>query len=251
MDENSKSNNKVMLICLIVCIVLLMCLGGFIVYDKLSSKDEQGKNNTTTNSSLQENDKINTTNNKTNSTNDNTTNTENSKPISIYDGNCLNESNYNYELGQAVNLNWIDVEQSSDQSNAVVLSINWDSARNDWNSTMGSGHSGVEKFIINNFSGKVTDIYFDVFGYDLMGTTILFLIDDGSVEYMPVIKCLESVTFKSYGKLSGVENITKFYHASAVPKNANTGAHDTILAQQANGNYYDLNSLLVKTGNFE
>lgn len=99
------------------------------------------------------------------------------------------------------------------------------------------------------FDQKVVDIFFGGIGQDASGDTILFLMEDGTVQYLPLKKAYSTdhENLKSYGTLSGISNIVKFYSADAL---AQMGGGVTILAQDRNGNLYDLSSVLQQTGNY-
>ena len=68
--------------------------------------------------------------------------------------------------------------------------------------------------------------------------------EDGTVEYMPMHDAYKNKKYESYGIIEGITNIVKFYNVSY--------AHGiTVLAQDTDGNLYDLkdyidNSLLYE-----
>ena len=100
-----------------------------------------------------------------------------------------------------------------------------------------------------NFTKKVVDIFFGGIDQDASGDTILFLMEDGTVEYLPLKKAYatNNESLNSYGSLSGISNIVKFYSANA---NSQKGSGITILAQDNEGNLYDLSTTLRETGNY-
>lgn len=100
-----------------------------------------------------------------------------------------------------------------------------------------------------SFGQKVVDIFFGGIGQDASGDTILFLMEDGSVQYIPVRPAISTNldNLNSYGALPSVSNIVKFYAANA---NRQLGSGVTILAQDNDGNIYDLSSILQETGNY-
>lgn len=99
------------------------------------------------------------------------------------------------------------------------------------------------------FEQKVVDIFFDGIGQDASGDTLLFLLEDGTVQYLPLKKAYSTdhENLKSYGTLSGISNIVKFYSANSLSQ---MGSSVTILAQDEDGNLYDLATLLQETGNY-
>lgn len=102
---------------------------------------------------------------------------------------------------------------------------------------------------INNFSGEVVDIYADNLGHQAAGSEVfLFLMKDGSVEYLPVKKAVESNNVKSYGKIPGIENIVKLGTISVAHNQG--GGYGAPCAIKADGSFYDLSNALISTGNF-
>lgn len=99
------------------------------------------------------------------------------------------------------------------------------------------------------FEQKVVDIFFGGIGQDASGDTLLFLLEDGTVQYLPLKKAYSTdhENLKSYGTLSGISNIVKFYSANSLSQ---MGSSVTILAQDEDGNLYDLATLLQETGNY-
>lgn len=99
------------------------------------------------------------------------------------------------------------------------------------------------------FNQKVNDIFIGGFGQDASGNTILFLMEDGTVQYIPLKKAFltDHDHLKSYGTIEGVANIIKFYNVSA--SFGQTGGV-TILAQKKDGTFYDLSTILQNTGNY-
>lgn len=87
--------------------------------------------------------------------------------------------------------------------------------------------------------GRVVDMAAIQFGNGIVIDDLMafFLMDDGTVEYMPVGKALVDGMYKSYGKISDVENVIKFMRGSVV-----YGSHPErgIFAQRADGKFYDL-----------
>ena len=66
------------------------------------------------------------------------------------------------------------------------------------------------------FDKNIKDIFYGGVGQDASGDIILFLMDDGTVEYIPVYQALSTSGIDglvSYGALQGVEDVIKFYTA--------------------------------------
>lgn len=72
-----------------------------------------------------------------------------------------------------------------------------------------------KEYQVTGFSGKVVDVFL---GYEGQGGVdyplILFLMEDGSVEYLNAKQAVENLDFKSNGKLNYLSNIVRFEEAS-------------------------------------
>lgn len=133
------------------------------------------------------------------------------------------------ETGKIVNLNY----------NRKILSnqygLNWDITEAD------------EEIYENKkivFEKEIKDICFGLIGQDT-ADYILFLMNDGTVEYIPIHQALLANGIDglvSYGALQGIEDVVKFYPAYATV--GLTGNSSTILAQTKDGTLYDLAKIL-------
>ena len=98
--------------------------------------------------------------------------------------------------------------------------------------------------LIDGFSKKVVNCYFGLTGQSVFGSIMLFLMEDGTVEYIPVIEALQKNTFKSYGKIPNVENVIRFVNGGFGYKNG--GGALTVFAINKKGEAYDLTEQLRK-----
>ena len=110
--------------------------------------------------------------------------------------------------------------------------LNWD--------TTGVVEGTVEDKTIT-FTQGIKDVYVGGIGQDMSGDIILFLMDDGTVEYIPVYKALSTGGvdgLTSYGTLQDLKDVVKFYSVMAIRNPV--GGSVTILAQTKDGTLYDL-----------
>ncbi len=230
MDEKKSQgkNNTGFIITIVLLAVIVLGLIVYICYDKeiiLNSKQEVLEKKTEKENEIKSEEKE-------------STQLENAKKVTGIDLNkCINSNSYQYTL---TNYTLSGLNFSLDPASSTVnLSINWDNITRNWGISNGAARSN--QYTINNFSGKVVDMHIDGIGQDATGSVALFLLEDGTVEYIPLYKALESNNIKSSGKISGVENIIKFYSVGARPKGENSvGGFQTILAQKEDGTFYDL-----------
>jgi len=108
-----------------------------------------------------------------------------------------------------------------------------------------------EKIDTKTFDKKVTQVLIDGSGQSANSMAILYLMEDGTVEYVPILKELKtnwdqsdnSKKFNSYGKLEGITKVI-----SLIP--ADSANYHTVLARQADGTVTDLIKVFNATGNF-
>ncbi|MBR2989470.1 hypothetical protein IKF40_00860 [Candidatus Saccharibacteria bacterium] len=94
------------------------------------------------------------------------------------------------------------------------------------------------------FDQPIADITLGESGQTVGGDVLLFLMQDGSVEYMPIVKALRENRFESYGKMGGLSDIVKFYRTDAIDGNGDFSGYITTLAQKTNGEIIDLQGFL-------
>ena len=237
MEEGKKGKSNVPLI--IIIVVLLIAVLGLCGYiflnndNSSSTKYVTGNNNTNTkNESSQKNTET-------------TTNTQETKTNSTitFDGSkSINSNEKNYTLSCQGNAGiWITVDSTqkvltfSFTPTRVVefYSLTWQSARNDLSS------SNI------NFDKKIVDVFFGGMGQSSSGDTLFILLEDGTVEYIPIVHMFNHAQGApvSYGKINGVSNVAKFTLSS-------TAGGVTTLAIKNDGTFYDLWYALKDTGNY-
>lgn len=99
------------------------------------------------------------------------------------------------------------------------------------------------------FDKKINDVLFGGIGQDATDDVILFLMEDGTISYIPVYQALttngvEALT--TYQTISNITDVVKFYTA-----NVTSGASSsvTVLAQTKDGTLYDLAPMINSTNN--
>ena len=103
-----------------------------------------------------------------------------------------------------------------------------------------------------SFNSNVVDILAANFSSQAVGYEVfLFLLEDGTVEYMPLLTIHRTREVKSSGKLPGLANIEKFYQGASSPVNNGAviaGGTVTAFAQSADGKIYQLYTILQEVG---
>lgn len=127
----------------------------------------------------------------------------------------------------------------------IVVGVNYDAIEEGHWFEKKLNKTGYEEIKVTDVDAShVVDVKLGEFGHGPGGLTILILMDDGTVEYIPVEKALSS-GFRSYGKINGVEGIIGL-HAVELNEGC-TGGRDMI-AQKANGEFYELFKILEDQG---
>ena len=178
------------------------------------------------------------------------TNTHKNSLLHIDAGKCLNceipiDSIISGVTGFSSNLFSHIRLNTSTISDATIMWVSWDAlnAYYSYTNSTNTVKTGTEYNVKIDLSGKAVDVLVGSLGNGLGGETLLFLMEDGTVEYIPVIKAMQEGKFQSYGKIPDVESVVKFYTAH------NYGGAAP-LAQRADGDYYDLGVSLSNTGNY-
>lgn len=167
----------------------------------------------------------------------------NKKPLdSEYDmtysiGTSLDSSNSAFSVG-------LDLT-----TNQTTLTLNWDRIK-EYYPYLTTSKTGTENISDLGLSGKPTDILLTGFGQAVGYEVLFYLMEDGTVEYIPLAKAAKEENFRSYGKLPNISNVIKFYSGSSCAKSG-PGCGMESIAQRADGNYYTLYGAVNATGNFD
>lgn len=225
--ENGNKNNISLIILVVVLFISTVGMGGFVLInsDKLSAKE-----NSTTIVNTEKKD----------------TNDKNIECEKIsYD---LNTSEYG--LGDSSVGIRVDVDKTRKSArisfNGATVSksfgLGWVTAAETYS---------YELIDTKSFDKKISQVLIDGPGQDATKSAILYLMEDGTVEYVPILKELNTnwgqpdytKVFNSYGKLDGISDVI-----SLVPAEAQ-GYH-TVLARKVDGTVIDLYNTFKATGNF-
>ena len=222
-----KNSNKGVIIVLIIIIILLGALCALLATGKISIKSGTSTNNQQFS--------------KNNDANDNQNN--NTSETIIFDGSkSINSNEKGYVLSCQGNAGiWVEVDSTGKEltfsftPTKVIefYSLTWTSTRNDIVSSK------------INFEKKIVDVYFGGMGQSSANDTLFILLEDGTVEYIPIVHMFNhtQAEVKSYGIINGVSDIVKFMLSS-------TTYGVTTLAVKSDGTFYDLWYSLKDTGNY-
>ena len=241
-EENNVVKKKCPIVTIILVIVaLLIGIGGtyFVIDKNPTIITKSSINNKEVNENNEEETNVDNSTNKT-------------VVIGFENGKCLNSTN-SYNLVSNNKNFGVNVTVGSNKKD-VTLGINTYIVNNMYNfgwMTPNAESAQYESTNTYKFDKEIEDVLIGGFGQTTGRETILFLMKDGTVQYIPIKKALQSDEYKSqskiissYGTLDDVKDIVKFYEANS------SGGYATILAQKSDGTFYDLSINLQNTGNY-
>ncbi len=222
-----KKEGKGLVTVIVILVILLVCALGSTAYFYLESERATGKETVVTGKA---------------SKNDNTEKAvvlngfDNSKSLNTTDKTyTLSASNKVINLDLDVNRKNVTVSLSACGIN-LAYSLGWVTENEE------SCNVGIrEKRGEMTFEQEVSDVMIGGFGQDASQDTMLFLMEDGTIEYLPIAKAYKADSpdniKTTYGTIPEVKDVIKLYQVSA-------GNYVTVLAQKADGSFYDLNESL-------
>ena len=223
MEEGRKKKNTGLIVTIIILILIIVGMGVYIAYDKgvifKTSADVEEKKGKVEKEVEKEEPKQ----------------EETQKPIGLDSDKCINIKDFNYTAFYG--LSGVTARLSSDKK-SVNFSGRWDL----FDGSQPTGNTF--EYNINNFEGEIAEVLIGSFGQDNYHSAIIYLMSDGTVEYTPIRKAKESNDFKSYGKVNGVEDIVRIKTVFIEPKNSPTGGGVSIIAQKADGTFYNLSEMI-------
>ena len=242
-EKKEKKSNWLLVTILIVALLASFAFGGLAVG---LIKSPKGETNTTANKNE----------NETGETKETTSTAE----FAALDfDKCINKKDTAYkphigdmsQLGINIIVN-NDLKSVSIQYSSLKLNetyaLGWGTTRGDY-----------ESLGTKTLSKKISQVFIGGYGQAAGNDVILYLMEDGTVQYTPIYKEITSDTWKqsdnskklnSYGEIPNVEQVVGLSLATVTFKDSPTGGHVTTIARRADGSFYDLGELLRETGNF-
>ena len=247
-QPNTKKGKGLIIILIIVFILILGCVIAYGFYMKYSSDNEITNLKTKVTELENKNSELNIKNNELE--NKTTDCDENDIPIPITNTivNTLEFDENNIVTKNKNNFKYIYTLYSPlDGYNFVAYISN--------NNVYLSSYNYKINWKITNFNKKVVDIFISIFGQEYYGTVVFFLMEDGTVEYLPVAYALKNNNIKSYGKINGLNDIVKFYSVGTSvicdSDGGTCGGGKTIFAQNNKGELFDIKEIMDWTEYFK
>ena len=146
------------------------------------------------------------------------------------------------ESSSSTDIDWISLKKVD---NKYYLLIDWVKANNIYGDVIKA--KDKNEFLINNLDVNKVKSYKIISTYNAVGNEyVMFLMTDGTLEYIPIYKALTESEIKSYGKIKNVDNVVELVSASASPIDSDVGNYVTTIAKTSDGNCYNLYVALQK-----
>ncbi len=140
----------------------------------------------------------------------------------------------------------------NDDKKSATLNIDW---KKFGPLSTASAHSeDIKHYQITGFNKKIKSTFIGDIGQDSMGITLFFIMDDDTVEYMPMFinkgdhyemnYASNEESFKVSGTLTDVENAYKLYKVNT---SQGVGSSITTIAAKKDGSFYDLGAIINNT----
>lgn len=245
-EVKSKKNNNVVLVIIIVVLAIAVAgLGGYIYLNKdnLSTKYTTKTSEKKTDEKKSDEKKSDEEKTKNDTDSKSEQGTKTNGAIVFNGSKSINSSIKDYTLYDGITASGVYASVDSAQTtltfsyrpNVVTekYSLNWKSDIN------------YVKNDLIKLDKKIADIHFSGMGQDAKGDTLFILLEDGTVEYIPIVHMFNHAQEKaiSYGKINGVSDVVKIV-------SANMPGGITTLAIRSDGTFYDLWFALKDTGNY-
>lgn len=230
MDNKKEKSSKGLIVLVVVLIIVIIALiGMFILYDK---KITTGSSATVQNSSEE---KKNTVKKKI---------IENTASVKFDKSKSLNNDDIKKSTGisfdESAILDGISFITDSSDNKKVKVHVSWDVLNNN---VFSNDMASVDyKTYDITFDKGVVDFYGARLGFEGYDIVYLFLLEDGSVKYVPVKNIIDNQNFE-VKSLDGVSDIIRFTNVGYTVANYDF-VIGTILAYKSDGSFYDLSKFI-------
>ena len=164
------------------------------------------------------------------------------KPVSLDSSKCINKSG-EYKINISNNSSYVSCYVKDEDSTKASITVYWNTVAAALGINSNSIKGNISTFEIS-CSGKIIDIVGTTFKNTGDYFTVMFLLDDGSIEYIPLKKALNENNVISYGKIPEVSNVSYI-----IPDVSYDNGH-VVVGLKDDGSFYNLSELLLETGNY-
>lgn len=246
--ETKNKNNGLLITIIILLVIMIAGMSIYIMYDKgilFSDTEVQNKNSNSKKDMMEkEEDKE----------------TDEIKPLDL--SKCLNTTN-TYSNYTDIEGNYGLTTKINPDKKSITLSIDW-SIFGPLTATK-IYSSNVEEYQITGFTKEISQAFVGQLGQDAMGITLFYLMEDKTVEYMPMFTLktdsqnnsryemnytyekdadgkITGTYFTTNGTLTGTKDIIKLYTVNA----SNGFGWITTIGATKDGSFYDLGAMISK-----
>ena len=154
--------------------------------------------------------------------------------------NCINgESGNTYSKRVSASILGIYITRNDDKK-SVTITVNPNDLKQYYNLEWNDDYSSATA---TNFQNEIEEIYVGSLSGQAVGEEVaLFLMKDGTVEYIPLYRALKNVDIRSYGKVSGVSDIVSISSIDVV--NSEGYGYRSMAAIKSDGSFYDIRNIL-------
>jgi len=152
--------------------------------------------------------------------------------------NTINGQRVVYDIYAVDNIMGIQVVSNDDQK-SVSIDIYKEVIDSYFNIDIDS-----DKSIVTSFDSRLINVFIGYFGQGVGQEYLLFLLEDGTLEYIPIYKeVLSNGTFKSHGKIVGISDVIGFVYLTV---DKNSSGYYSVGAVRSDGTVYDLMEFIDK-----
>ncbi len=227
-----ETNNTGLKVVTIIFVIIALALAGYIVWDNVKNPDipdETGES-----SSVRSETETETT------TMSNFCHFNPNRGINAQDG-------VKYEIIRTLNIENVTLQLVFNENKDVVVQV----YEGDEKQALDSDDSYVKGMkreigkpeIIKGFSCGVDEIELGTIGQDINGSVILFLMENGTVEYIGLRDLMQTDNLSSRGKMPELKNIVRL---ESVDASSSEAGWATTVAIDTNGDFYDIGNIIYE-----
>ncbi len=230
-DKNNSSsskekNNKGLIAVLVVLVVVIIGLVSYILVDRdvvLATKNNENADNK-----------------KVIEKGENTTKEKTSSDTIIDINKCINctDKNGYYLINSKSHMDEVQAYFYSNNNTKGIMTIDVSA----YNQKTGNAFNVSNNNYEYNFNQPIKDAGIYSIGQDDSTPIVMYLMKDGTINYVDIYKGLTANNLSEYKKVANVEDISTMYAASMC--SGDYCSVKTVLAQKDDGTFYDLGTLI-------
>lgn len=227
---------------IILFVIIILIIGGLLAYGKISKRDH--KANTQQDNLTINNESLNEIENADMDKDINTTisdveNNDNVESIKFNNSKMKIKSNgVEYTETEEINKNNYGIKIEINNGKAYITT----NVNDELYKSIFTNATPFNKKEITGFKTNIISSYQANIGNGINAPIILFIMENGTVEYINTTDVIQNKKYVSNGILEGIKDIVKF--ASVDVKEIEGGGYISVVAIDKNGYSYDINEIL-------